>query len=175
VVLAVDADPNRTRTTIVAAGARAVGPPLVEVTSDADGIPDNRAGVDWAEARIIKICANVNVAAVVIDEMSAAASLITALEAAKVPVVKTNSRKLAQAWGQFHDAVVETGDLAHLDDPLLTAAIRGATTKPLADALALDRKKPTADITPLTAATLALWGWTAEANKPNQGWMVSLS
>lgn len=169
VVLAVDSDPKRARTTIVAAGARADGPPLVEITSDGDGIPDNREGVDWALARIVKIHASGVVRTVVIDEMSAAASLIKPLTDAKVPVTTTNSRKLAQAWGQFYDAVVETGEITHLDDPLLSAAIRGAVTRPLGDAIALDRKKPTVDITPLTAATLALWGFTSTSAPKNAG------
>jgi phage terminase large subunit-like protein len=169
VVLAVDSDPARKRSTIVAVGNRAVGPPLLEITCDADEIPDNRAGVDWVESRIVKICGNTTVTAVVIDELSAAASLIKPLTDAGIPVVTTNSRKLAQAWGQFHDAVVETGDLVHLGDPLMTEAIRAAVTRPVGDAEAPDRKKPTADITPLTAGMLAYWGLTYAAPPANAG------
>lgn len=178
VVLAVDTDPDRARTTIAAAGPRAEGPPLIEITSSKDGSADNRPGVDWAEARIIEICANQGVAAVVIDEMSAAASLIPALVAANLPVVTTNSRKLAQACGQFYDAAVETGELVHLDDPLLLTALRAATKRNVSDAWAWDRKKPTADITPLVAVTLALWGWTTEGAAPvnaGQGRVIALS
>ena len=119
---------------------------------------DNAPGVDWAEARVVGICARNDVAAVVIDEMSAAASLIQPLRDAKLPVETTNSRKLAQACGQFYDAAVETGEITHLDDPLLVLALKGATKRPVGDAWAWDRKKPTADITPLVAATLAFWG-----------------
>jgi phage terminase large subunit-like protein len=167
VVLGVDSDPDRDRTSIVAAGARAEGPPLIEVTADLDGVVDNRLGVDWAKARIIEICGRNDVAAVVIDKRSAAASLITPLEAAGVTVVTTTAQQMAQACGQLYDAATETGQLAHLDDPLLNAAIRGATTRPCGDAWAWDKRKPTVDITPLTAATLALWGWVMESVPPS--------
>jgi hypothetical protein len=138
-----------------------VGPPLIELTSDPDGIVDNRPGVDWAEARIVAICSRNDVAAVVIDEASAAASLIGPLTAARVPVVRTNTRQYAQACGQFYDAAVETGELAHLDDPLFVEALKAASKRALGDAWAWDRKKPTGDITPITAATLAYWGHVA--------------
>jgi hypothetical protein len=158
VTLAVDSDPERDRTTIVAAGARGVGAPLIEVTSDEAGVPDNRPGVDWAAARVIEICSRNDVGAVVISAASASASLVKELTDAKVRVVTTNSRESAQAWGQLYDAATETGELAHLGDPLLLAAIKGAVLRTSGDALDLDPKKSTADITPINAAKLALWG-----------------
>lgn len=150
-VIAVDSDPNRVNTSIAAAGEREVGPPMVEVI-------ENLPGVEWAQAFVARICAENDVTAVVIDEMSAASVLIDPLRGLKVPVEVTNSRKLAQACGLFYDAAVETGEIAHLDDPRLVSALKGATKRAVGDAWAWDRKKPTADITPLVAATLAFWG-----------------
>lgn len=158
VVLGVDSDPARKFTTIVACGARAVGPPLIEVTSDPDRIADNRAGVDWALARIVTICARNEVSAIVIDKASAAASLVKALEEAKIPVVGADTVQMRAACGQLYDAAVETRELVHLDDPLLVTALKGAAKRDLVGAWAWDKRNTTADITPLVAATLALWG-----------------
>jgi len=158
VVLAIDTAPDRSSSTIVAAGARESGPPMIEVTSSSDGSADNRPGVDWLKTRVPEICGRVKVAAVVIDEVSAAASLIQPLTDAKVPVVAVNSRKLAQACGLFYDAAVESKALVHLDDALFVTALKAAVKRPLGDAWAWDRKKPADDITPLVAATLAFWG-----------------
>lgn len=174
-VLAVDTDPDRKRTTIVAAGARASGPPMIEVTTGPDGLPDNRDGVDWAAQRVVDIVKRAKttdspVGAVVIDAGSAAMSLAQPLIEARVPVVITKAGDYAAACGQFHDAAVETGDLTHLDDPLFVVALKAATKRKLRDAWVWDKKSPTADITPLVAATLALWGHTAGVGvKKNAG------
>jgi phage terminase large subunit-like protein len=114
--------------------------------------------VDWAESRVIEICARHDVAAVVIDKASAAASLVKALTDAHVQVVTTESAQMRAACGQFYDAVMETGELAHLDDPLLVTALKAAVKRKLLDSWAWDKRKSTDDITPLVAATLALWG-----------------
>ncbi len=141
-VLAIDTDPDRARTSIVAAGQRADGLPLIEV------IDRHKVG------------------AVIVDKRAAAGSLIAALEAARVRVVATGPGEMAQACGQFYDTVTETGRLRHLDQPELNDAIRGAATRPLGDAWAWDRKKRSEDITPLTAATLALWAWAGKVARP---------
>ncbi|PZS12660.1 MAG: hypothetical protein DLM57_18670 [Pseudonocardiales bacterium] len=160
IVLAVDTDPERARTSIVAAGDRADGLSLVEVV-------DSRPGVDWAVARVLELSVRHNVRAMVIDRRSAAGSLIAAFEAARVPVVTTGPAEVTHACGQFFDAATESGRLRHLDQPELNDAIRGATTRPLGDAWAWDRKKRSEDITPLTAATLALCAWTTKAGRPS--------
>jgi phage terminase large subunit-like protein len=159
VVFAVDSDPSRARTTIAAAGARADGLPLVEVV-------EGRAGVEWAAPRLIELCGRHDVAALVVDKRSASASLIAALEDAKLRVVAADSTSYTKACGQFFDAVTETGRLRHLDQPELMSALQAASVRPLGDAWAWDRKKPAADITPLTAATLALWGFANKVGRP---------
>jgi hypothetical protein len=73
---------------------------------------------------------------------------------------------MAQACGQFYDATVETGRLRHVDQQEMNDALKAAVTRPLGDAWAWDRKRPTADITPITAATLALWGFTVASTPP---------
>jgi hypothetical protein len=162
VALAVDSDPLRLRTSIAAAGMRADGFPMVEILESAPG-------VEWAAERIKEICERNDVCAVVIDKRSAAASLMQGLIDARVPVIGTDAAKMAQACGQFYDAATETGRLRHLDQAELVTALKVATKRPLVDAWAWDRQKPTADITPLTAATLALWGFTNTSPPRNAG------
>lgn len=156
VALAVDTDPMRERTSIAAAGLRADGIPLVEITGD-DTVIDNRPGVEWAVERVISIVRANDVAAVVIDKRSGVSSLITALTDAKVPVIAVDAQKMAQACGQFYDAACETGRIRHLNQPELNTALRVASRRSLLDAWAWDKKRPSADITPLTAVTLAYW------------------
>jgi hypothetical protein len=153
--LAVDSTPERTRTSILAAGRREDGLPLVELV---DNLPD----VDWAAGRVIDLVARHEVAAVVIDKRGAAASLIGSLERAKVPVVGTDAATFARAWGQFYAAAVETGRVRHLDQLELNDAVQRAGLRFLGDALVPDRKKSSDDITPLIGAQLAFYGLVNE-------------
>lgn len=150
-VLAVDADPQRQRTSVAVCGGRADGPPLVEML-------ENLPGVDWAVEYVRQLVERNDIGAVMIDKRSAAASLIQPLTDARVPVVGVDAQGMARACGAFYDAAVETGELRHIGQVELDTALRHASTRPLGDAWAWDRKKPTADITPLTTVTLAYYG-----------------
>jgi phage terminase large subunit-like protein len=67
----------------------------------------------------------------------------------------------AKAVGQFLDAVVN-GELAHLGDPALTAALSGAVLRVSADdASKWARRNSKVDISALVAATVALGGVAA--------------
>jgi hypothetical protein len=50
-------------------------------------------------------------------------------------------------------------NLRHLGQPELTAAVAGAGKRSIGDASAWDRRNAAVDITPLVAATNALWGY----------------
>jgi hypothetical protein len=60
------------------------------------------------------------------------------------------------ACGAFYDAVV-AGTLAHLDQPVLLAAVTSARRRILGDAWAWGRRAG-GDVSPLCAVTLARWG-----------------
>jgi hypothetical protein len=76
-----------------------------------------------------------------------------------VNVVTTSSRDMAQACGRLFDAVLND-KVRHLGQPDLTAAVAGAAKRKLGDAWAFSRSSSAVDISPLVAATLALWGVT---------------
>lgn len=154
VVFGLDVSPARTVSAIVAVGDRTDGLRHVEVV-------DYRPETSWVVARFGALRDRWGGIAVVVDERSAAGSLIPDLQALDGVTVHTaGSRDVTVAAGRFYDACTESvASLRHLNDPVLNGAVDSAVTRPLGDAWTWDRRKPTADITPLVAASLALWGW----------------
>lgn len=154
--LGLDVDPDRTVASVALAGQRADGLWHVE-------LDEQRKGVGWLVPYVQQLlAANPNVRAVVIDKASPAASLIDALGSERVRTTTTTSREYASACGQFFDGVHEQW-LHHIDQPQMNAALAAARKRPLGDAWAWNRKNAASDITPVVAATLALWG--AQASK----------
>lgn len=156
--LAFDVTPDRSSASIAAAGARIDGKGHVEVV-------DQRAGTGWVVARLTELMAAHDVKALVCDGVGPAASLVPELEAAGFEVLLVSAREHANACGLIYDAV-DQKTLRHLGDGRLSAAIRGASKRPLGDAWAWSRKGGT-DISPLVASTLALWSvWSGVAPDP---------
>lgn len=118
---------------------------------------ENRPGTDWVSAVLVEKTRR-NGGAVVIDPGSPAGSLIEDLKKAGVHVLEVTARDYAQACGWLYDAVKD-GEVRHLPESELDSAVAGAQMRELAGAFAWDRKKQTADITPLVAVTLACWGF----------------
>jgi hypothetical protein len=157
VALAVDVSPDRSTTSIAIAGRREddlVGVELI----------DYRPGTGWTIERVTDLVARWSPCAVVIDAAGPAGSLIAALSAEGVEVVTPSAREVAQACGQFHDAVVDTRTLRHRDQAPLTAAVSGARRRDLGGAWAWGRKGLSVDISPLVAVTLAAWGHATRAH-----------
>lgn len=156
VVFGLDISPARTHSAIVAVGEREDAVRHVEVV-------DYRPETSWVVPRFAALRDRWGEIAVVIDERSAAGSLIDDLRALDgVTVHVPTTREIGVAAGRFYDACTESvASLRHLDDPVLNAAVDAAATRPIGDAWTWDRRKPQADITALVAATLALWGWEA--------------
>ena len=64
---------------------------------------------------------------------------------------------MAEACGLFFDSVMR-GEVRHRNPPELLAAIDGAARRTLNDRWAWSRRNSGTDISPLVAATLALFG-----------------
>lgn len=150
VTLAVDVTPDRKHAAIGVAGSRADGLDHVEVI-------EARRGTAWVVDRLVEVVGRSTVRGVVVDSLSAAASLVPAMQQAGLRVETTNARDMANACGLFYDAVVEQR-LRHLAGPLLNATVGQARKRPLGDAWAWQRRDADTDLTPLVAVTLALWG-----------------
>lgn len=155
VALALDVSPDRSTATIASASWTDAGLPYVDVVETRRGDPD------WGVQRFVDMCERHDVRAVVVDGMSAAGSLIDPLRQRGVTVTVTTARQMASAFGGFYDAVMD-GGVRHLDQPLLNVALSVARKRRIGDSgFGWSRKDSESDITPVTAATLALWGLTS--------------
>jgi hypothetical protein len=110
-----------------------------------------------AVARMTELWAKHDPVAVVVDGRSQAATLIGPLAEAGIVAREPSAQDLAVAHGEFLD-LVRDGRLRHLDQPELTAAVRGAQQRALAGAQAWERRVAV-DQSALVSATLAVWGF----------------
>jgi hypothetical protein len=110
--------------------------------------------------------------AVVIDPRSPAATLIAPLRAVGVTVTEPSTSDVAVGHGSFLDGL-KAQRLRVVPHPALDLAAQHALARPLAGGEALDRRKPDADTSPLTAAELAAWGLlrsAASSAEPGVWW-----
>jgi len=97
---------------------------------------------------------------VVLDDAGPAGQLIQPLTRAGVDVHVISGRDYAQACAGLH-ARARDGRLTHLGDETFVRALKGAATRDLGDMWAWRRRTSTADITPIVAATVGVWGHSA--------------
>jgi hypothetical protein len=161
VVFAFDVSPSRAAATISASGVREDGLAHVETV-------EQGRGTGWIVPRLVELVGKHEAAKVICDAVGPAAALIPELEKNEVAVETVTAQDYGRACGGFFDAV-ERRTVKHLGTPEIRSAIKGAATRPLGDAWAWSRKNSGVDITPLVAATLALWG-AATAKAPPSGW-----
>jgi phage terminase large subunit-like protein len=161
--LALDVNPERSWTSIVAAGPNQTGKTHVEVV-------DRREGTHWAVQAAAELVRTHRSDGIAVDRTSPAASLIPPLRAAGVKVHELGVAEYKAACGGFYDGVVD-GSIAHIGQPELNAAVAGAQIRTLSDAMGWKRRHPAIDISPLVGASLAAY---RANNKPQSGWMVSL-
>jgi hypothetical protein len=110
-----------------------------------------------AVARIQGLWEKHDPVAVVVDAKSQSVTLLKPLAEAGILVTVPKTEDVASAHGEFLD-LVNDGQLAHLGQPPLTAAVQAAQQRALAGAQAWERRV-TVDQSPLVAATLACWAW----------------
>lgn len=149
VCLAFDVTPDRAWSTIVACGARADGLPHVEVVAHA-------GGTGWVVDHLVQLVAAQKPAMVICDPAGPAGGLVPDL-AGKVEVELIGTRDATQACGLIFDTVTDGARLRHLGQPELATAVDVADRRPVGDAWLWSRKNSAGVISPLVAATLALW------------------
>lgn len=151
VVFAVDVGPDSASAAIAVCGVNDDGRHHLEIVATGSGI-------SWVEPRLVDLAEKWAPSGVVIDAKSAGASLIDRLTAGNHNVLVTNADQLANACALFQTAVHE-GTMRHRDEPSLNLALVNAKRRPLGERWAWTRKGSSHDITPLVAATLALFGF----------------
>ncbi|MFC9769499.1 hypothetical protein [Rhodococcus jostii] len=149
VALAVDMSPDRKWISIAAAARTADGRTHVEVGYHA-------APNSGAVKLLLSLVERWDPCALVMDRQSPAYSLHPDLVTAGIEPEVTSAAQIVQACGGFYDDAV-AGLLAHTGDPLLTAALEGASKRELTGGGWAWDRKANMTISPLVAATLAHW------------------
>lgn len=155
--IALDVSPDREWASFAAAGKRADDVDHVEVI-------DRRPGTGWIVGRAAELATKWSTS-ITIDPSSPAGGLLGDLQAAGVSVAEVSQRNHAQACGALVDAV-RNESLRHIGQPSLLAALTGAQKRTTGDVWMWSRTGSHVDITPLVAATLALWA--SRHDKPKQ-------
>lgn len=182
--LAIAVTPTRSHAAIAAVGWRPDGDRHAEVI-------DHRAGSGWVVRRVVQLKARHDVCAVAVGAFGYEASLIVELEEAGVEVFKMSSTQAAAAFGAFYDGIVPADEEAdeqpvlvtdenedelprdrtpiwHLDQAPLSIALAGAQTRPLAGGQGWDWRQEDVDLSPLRAATNAVYAFAATAGLSKQ-------
>lgn len=153
-VFAVDVAPDRSATAILAVWPDAAdATPVLEVV-------DYRPGTDWPAARLADLVRRHKPAAVVADNQGPA---LTVVDQAR----RVHSLKITQPAVPDYAAACQTlldrigrREIAHRGGKALDAAVSGAVKRPIGDGgWGWARRSATVDVSPLIAATLALWGY----------------
>ncbi len=115
-------------------------------------LPAHRRGTGWVAAEVEQLRGDSEVPVVL--DLGGPASVL----AKAVPeTVNPGGRDVAQACVGLLDGLI--GRTAwHADGAQLDAAVKGASRRPVGDAWTWSRRNSLADISPLVAITLALWG-----------------
>lgn len=166
----IDTTQNKKYSCIAAAGDNGEGYIHTEVTGR-EGIADYRPGVDWVVRRAKDINKNVRGAQWVINKGTQAGMFLDELESAGLKVISPVERDYAHACGDFYASVMPIGgsepSIRHIDQKELRTAIAGADKRDVGENVwAWSRRDSAADISPLVAATNAVWGHRKRMNKP---------
>ena len=168
IAIGVDITPERDRASIAICGRREDGLFHWQVI-------DERPGIDWIVKRLVELVKKYKPVAIVIDGKSPAGSLITALSKVGIKTSEdkakprrgdlliTGPQDMADAWGQFVDAVRERRG-RHRGDVHITGALAGAKTRTLGDGGQAWGRKGSTNIAPLVSVTLAHHGFEIRAH-----------
>jgi hypothetical protein len=149
VALGIEIAEDRRHTSIIGAGYVDQSIVLVDLLAYLTGTE--------ATATVRRLHKTRTVQSVIIDPHSPGATLIKPLTDADVQVTQPSTSDVAVAHGAFLDELA-AGRLRHAGQPELDAAVRHGAQRPLGGATAWQRRGMPVDVSPLSAATLAVWG-----------------
>ena len=155
--IAVDVSADRSWAAVAVAGPTRDGRLAVEVV-------DHRPGVGWVAGAVRDVKRAHRGVPVVADSL-VTASIVTELARARINLDAVGAADHARACGTFVDLLAAAG-LSHRSQAVLDEAVVGAARRPLGDAWLWSRARSNVDISPLVAATLAVW---AAHRRPTPG------
>jgi hypothetical protein len=158
VAYAIDTSWDRTMTRVAIAGYRPDGQVHVEIVA-------SRAGTEWVIPWLSSTERAHTPDAVTWQVAGAPVSSLTdELRKSTLPLVEWGGSDLGRATGLFYDQITHLDDqeahrpgVFHRPQPALDIAANTAIAKPSGDSWLWDRSKSPADISPLVAATGAVW------------------
>lgn len=147
--IAFDVSPER-RTAIVSIGVGDNGDLVLEVL-------ESEAGTAWVPEALRELSDDPSVVGIVCDGRGPASSVAKVAEDEYgLSIERLDAEAHADACGLIVDRINER-TIRHRHQDVLTDAVRGARTRPLVDRWAWSRRNSHVDISPLVAATLAVW------------------
>lgn len=148
--------PDRSYAAIGAAGTAAGGRHIEITGNDAVGL-DYRPGTKWVVARLKELERH-EPSALVIDDKA----LAEEAEKAGLTVHRANVTDVVTGCQALYDGIagpdVAARDIVHIGQAELTDAVRGAVKRDVGGSWAWARRDLAVDVTPLAAASLALFG-----------------
>lgn len=141
---AVDVAPNHAWASIVVCGNGVLE--LVE----------RKRWTSWLPDRLAELAAKHDVSGFLVDPSGPIGSLLPEFERAGVPITLVDGKDSVRACSAFVSALTEQ-KLSHRGEQDFVQAVTGASRRAVGDAWKWSRKDSTVDISPLVAATLALW------------------
>lgn len=148
-VLAAMVAHDLTWSAIASASYRADGVPHVEVI-------DYKPGTAWVAARADELRAKYDTQLVVL-KAGPKSSLMDDLDDLNVAYEEADAQDLTGACGVLEDRV-NRGTLRHIGQPELDVSVAVGRRRPVGDAWTWALRSSNADISPIVAVTLALWG-----------------
>lgn len=151
--IALDVAPDRSSAAVCYAALRADGLPMIQVVRHGEG-------ATWAPKHIAELARVKGASIVILDGVGPASNLRKDVEDALeglCPLRVMTGPEVADACSDIQDAAL-TEQLRHTGQTELDMALAGAALRTLGERNAWDRRNASADITPLVAATHALWG-----------------
>lgn len=144
---ALDVNPERSAAAIV-------------VASDGSPMPVEVVGLDtglgWVVDRLLELRDKHGTASITLDGAGPAGTLVPELERAGLPIRVLGFAEMSRACSAFFDRVVD-GGLGVRPNARLDDAVAAARKRMRGDAFVWARRDTTADISPLVAASLAVW------------------
>lgn len=161
-VFAVDLTPDRSTLAIVAAGPSSNVGTHIEVV---DHVRDR--GADWLVGRLTELSKRFPTRYITAHLAGPIGTMQPALQRAfGKKFLPVTDKELLGACATFHDAVRD-GQIAHIGEPGIRAALEGAAKSHSGDQWRWSRRGSGVDISPLVAATIAWHAATLPADDPN--------